>query len=129
MSCLYFAQNYPEMAWAVFMAGGSLPSLPSIDDPSFLEDALKMDVVENKGEGYYKLEDPDIGAIIYCMDENNLTSIDMKSGLYQLTYIDKLTGKVKKANDINIKNDKLELSKIDPNFIIWLKYIGQKFEI
>jgi len=36
----YYAPKYPEMAWAVFMAGGSLPGLPPIDDDSFLKDAL-----------------------------------------------------------------------------------------
>ena len=31
----YYAQNYPDMAWAVFMASGSCPVVP-VADESFL---------------------------------------------------------------------------------------------
>ena len=28
----YYAQNYPDMAWAVFMASGSCPVVPVADE-------------------------------------------------------------------------------------------------
>ena len=39
----YYAQNYPDMAWAVFMASGSCPVVP-VADESFLTDAAAMDM-------------------------------------------------------------------------------------
>lgn len=120
----YFAQNYPEMAWAVFMAGGSLPSLPSIDDPSFLEDALKMDITDAASNGYYRLGKSDIGAIIYLEDEHPEVLIPLETGLYQLKSVNEVTGKVSIIeNKIRVKNQYILHPSGEKNSIYWFKRI------
>jgi hypothetical protein len=99
----YFAQNYPQMAWAVFMAGGSLPYLPHIDDPMFLKDALQMK--SDQESNYYKLENENLGAIFYLKKNSDNLVVTLSPGLYRLKSIDVNTGKVSVLqNRLKIKN-------------------------
>ncbi len=122
----YFAQNYPEMGWAVFMAGGSLPSLPSIDDPSFLEDVLKMDIADTESKGYYQLGKSDTGAIIYVEDVYPEIRIPLDPGLYQLKSVNEVTGKVAIIeNKIKVKNHYILHLSGEKNRIYWFKRIDR----
>ena len=122
----YFAQNYPEMAWAIFMAGGSLPCLPPIDDPSFLEDALKMDIVVKESEGCYQLEEFDTGAIIYLENDFPEVLIPLESGLYQLKSVNEATGKVSIIeNEIMVKNQYTLHPSKNKDKIYWFKRISR----
>jgi hypothetical protein len=101
---IYNAQNYGQMAWAVFMAGGSLPGIPKIKDSDFLKDALKMDhsMEEN---GKFILGKSDIGAIIYSQTDEKSFTIQLPSGTYQLKSINEKTGEISMLNKkIRIKN-------------------------
>ena len=49
----FYAQNYPAMGWAVFMAGGSCPVIPCTDK-AFLKDAAAMEVEETNTDEYKK---------------------------------------------------------------------------
>jgi hypothetical protein len=92
----YYAQGYKEHAWAIFMAGGSLPWLPSIEDDTFLMDALQMDRYAHvKGESvYYSLEKTDIGKIIFSNHVNKKILIPLASGIYRVKSIDPASGKI-----------------------------------
>ena len=89
----FYAQNYPDMNWAVFMAGGSLPVLPEINDPSFLNDAAKMHVEKTGTGNYYRLGKSGIGTIIYIESKEDL-DLPMTPGTYALKKVDTKTGKV-----------------------------------
>lgn len=92
----YYAQKYPEMAWAIFMAGGSLPGIPPVDDPDFLKDALQMDVMHLRElpADYYALEKTGIGKIIYFRRSSDRCVVSLPPGTYRVKIIDAVTGKV-----------------------------------
>lgn len=119
----YYAHNYPNMGWAVFMGGGSVSSIP-VKDPSFLRDALLMNVDNNNSDkqDFYKLENPNIGAIIYINNGLTSVSIPLKSATYQLRSVDKKSGEISIEKDsIDVENVyTLNLSK-DDNKIYWFK--------
>ncbi len=90
----YYAQNYPDMAWAVFMGGGSCPQLPAAVDKGFLRDAAKMGVEASNDENYERLGKSDTGNIIFYHSKSNI-SIELPAGKYQLNYINPKTGEMK----------------------------------
>lgn len=93
---MYYAVQYPENAWASFMAQGSLACLPIISDTRFLQAASKMDVVENQTkEGQYVLGNSNTGYIYYT--EKSSVTIDLSSekGTYAAYQVNSKTGEVK----------------------------------
>lgn len=86
----YYAQNYPDMAWAVFMGGGSLAGIP-VRDKSFLSAAARMKPVERTDSGYVSLSGKE-GNIIYPTAEGHII-LDLAPGKYRLTRYDARTGK------------------------------------
>ena len=88
----YYAQNYPDMAWAVLMAGGSCPDLHVVDE-QFLKDVAKMQVQEVKNNKYKMLVKSDKGIIIYAQANQKIT-LNMPCGKYTLKFVDAITGKV-----------------------------------
>ncbi len=93
---IYDAENYPEMAWAVFMAGGSCPVLP-VTDKEFLKAAAKMNIEQVNNAGYTKLVKSDIGIIIYSQSESEIP-VQLEKGRYALKFIDSKTGEEKELN-------------------------------
>ncbi|NDV64034.1 DUF6298 domain-containing protein [Bacteroides sp. 224] len=91
----YYAQNYPAMAWAVLMAGGSCPVL-RVDDLHFLTDVAQMEVEETGGEGYKKLVKSDIGCVIYSYSETS-TPISLADGRYTVMYINPSSGQMEEV--------------------------------
>lgn len=89
----FYAQNYPALGWAVFMAGGSCPVIP-VKDKSFLSDAVAMEVEETNTSDYKKMVKSGIGAIIYSKSEMEVP-IQLTTGKYILKYIDPLSGEIK----------------------------------
>ncbi len=92
----YYAQGYKDHAWAIFMAGGSLPWLPAIEDDGFLRDALRMNSHEHqKGESeYYSMGESDTGKIIFFRSGEHKTLIPLSPGIYRVKSIDPATGSV-----------------------------------
>lgn len=123
---IYNAQNYPEMAWAVFMAGGSLPSIPRVSDDSFLEDALQMTATENVENSYYQLGKSGKGAIIHLQDNAGLVAIDLQPGTYRISTIHEKTGEITLLKSkLTVKSDfRLDTSKINGK-IVWFKKVGR----
>ena len=88
----FYAQNYPAMGWAVFMAGGSCPVIPCTDK-DFLRDAAMMEVEETDTDDYRKMVKSGIGSIIYSKSGTEIP-IRLSSGKYVLKYIHPGTGRV-----------------------------------
>ena len=117
---VYSGDNYPEFAWAAFMAGGSLPVLPVLPK-QFLADAATMKVVELPGNQYALGNGK--GIIIY-----NPSSLDLEIfnqfGDYQLQWINAATGAVigeaQKMNGAAIK----KLKPLQQNVVVvWISKI------
>ncbi|MBP9585898.1 MAG: pectate lyase [Bacteroides sp.] len=99
----YYAQNYPALGWAVFMAGGSCPVIP-VSDPTFLKDAAAMEIENTNTTQYYKLVKSGIGAIIYSKSGAEIP-IQLTSGTYQLTHVDMASGAMKTiSNKLKIRD-------------------------
>ena len=92
----YYAQNYPAMAWAVLMAGGSCPSI-FVHDETFLSDVAKMKVEKTDTDTYKKLVKSDTGAIVYSQSPGEI-SVFVDDGKYSLKYIDPSSGTVEVLN-------------------------------
>lgn len=92
----FYAQNYPAMGWAVFMAGGSCPVIPCTDK-AFLKDAAAMEIEETDTGEYKKLGKSGIGSIIYSQSGTNIP-VQLSSGKYVLKYIHPRTGRVETIN-------------------------------
>ncbi|MBB3186989.1 DUF6298 domain-containing protein [Microbacter margulisiae] len=73
---MYYADNYPAYGWAVFMAGGSLPNLPAGIDPTFLKDAVHMEIIPSHSNNQYILGNNNIGYIAYLQSGNKI-SLDL----------------------------------------------------
>jgi hypothetical protein len=91
----FSADGYDSFAWAVFMAGGSLAALPTIQVPGFLESASEMAVVENTGEGLFKLQNKQDECIIY-LKKGKQADLDLRAfkGKFKLTQINPADGSV-----------------------------------
>lgn len=87
----YYTQNYPQMNWAVFMAGGSLPTL-DLKDQEFAKAAAKMLPMMVKSDNYQMMVKSGIGVIIYTQSEQNI-SIELEAGRYLLKFVEANTGK------------------------------------
>lgn len=121
----YYAQGYPDMRWAVFMAGGSLSAIP-VKDPIFLKDALQMNAYSNglEDQGFYKLENPDIGAIIYSYNNLDSISISLRSGVYQLMSINKTSGEISiEKTSIVVEDAYIVDFSGDSDKVFWFKRI------
>lgn len=92
----YYAQNYPAMAWAVLMAGGSCPVL-SVKDQDFLKDVAQMRMVETGTADQCLLVKSDIGCVIYSQSKSGVL-LPLSKGKYVIKYIDPLTGMVSVFN-------------------------------
>lgn len=85
----YYAQNYPDMAWAVFMGGGSLAGIP-VRDKAFLSAAAGMKPAERTDSAYVSLAGSD-GCIVYPTASGEVT-VTLAPGKYRLTSYDAATG-------------------------------------
>lgn len=113
---LYSAQKYPEMCWAVLMAGGSCPVLP-VKDRTFLTDVAKMNpnVIS---DGIYMMQNEKLGGLVYVDGADLSTAIKFPEGEYRLATIEPKTGR------ISIINDNLSIQdgyKVNTKGIYWLK--------
>lgn len=102
----YYAQNYPEVAWAVLMAEGSCPVL-GVKDAAFLTDISTMKMVETDMGASYRMVKSDKGCIIYSHSPGNIP-LDLSEGKYVLKHINPKTGEVEILNN-NMKISKLHL--------------------
>ncbi len=101
---VYSQRGAPFSNWASFMAGGSLASMPMIDDGQIFEDAIEMEsyTSEYSGNKAYVLGKKGLGYIVFS--ENPETNIDLKDDpkIYTLDWINPETGEMVKS-DVQIK--------------------------
>ena len=89
----YYAQNYPEMAWAVLMAGGSCPVLVC-SNQEFLKAVSEMNPKNITSSIYKQIEKTGKGAVIYVESIAKI-SLQLEPGKYELSYIDNNSGEIK----------------------------------
>ncbi|WP_455663555.1 DUF6298 domain-containing protein [Phocaeicola sp.] len=118
----YYAQNYPDMAWAVLMAGGSCPVIP-VNDEAFLKDIASMEIEETGTNEYQKMVKSDIGCIIYSHSGAEIP-VQMKFGKYILRSVNPKTGEVKViSKSLNIKDIYRLKTEGDKDCIFWFHRI------
>lgn len=89
---LYNSDNYGEMAWAVFMAGGSMALLPKIERQGFYQEASAMSAERTDDAWLLKSGD---AAIVYPLEGKVLKlDLSMFNGNYKIHYIQPKTGKI-----------------------------------
>lgn len=116
---IYYAQNYPAVAWAVFMAGGSCPALPQLPK-DFLRDAGMMKVSKSKKGKFYQLVKNDTGNIIYSMSKQEIP-IHLSDGKYILKEIEPSTGKVKIVDNLlNIRGKYVLKTSSSGDKVYWI---------
>lgn len=115
----FYSQNYPEMGWAVFFAGGSCPVIPFIEK-DFLKDAVLMSPTKDSDDSSWKMGKSGTGYIIFSQKKGDI-SASIDNGDYKLFEIDPITGKTKFVNKQLIKNNLFNY-KASKN-ILWLKKI------
>lgn len=108
--------------WAVFMAGGSLASMPSINNKTFFEDALKMKsyIDDFDGDKKYVLAKQGLGYIVFS--ENAEINIDLKNDAssYRLDWINPITGELIKTK-IKVGKAKIKLkAPFEGAVIAWI---------
>ena len=118
----YYAQNYPDMAWAVFMASGSCPVVP-VADESFLTDAAAMDMEDTGTNKYQKLVKSGIGSIIYSHSATDIP-VHLSPGKYILKSVDPKTGAITViAKRLNIKDVYMLKAEKNKDCIYWFHRI------
>ena len=92
---MYSEGQYTSYGWAVFMAGGSLAAIPSVEATGLLKSASSMYLVENPEAGVYQMQNGQGESIIY-LDGEQATELgfQLKKGSYNLYQIDPQTGKL-----------------------------------
>ena len=86
----YYTENYPDMAWAVLMAGGSCPAL-KVKDQAFIRAASQMAVVPVADGKYKQLGKIGTGIIIYSQSGAKIP-VNLESGNFVLKFIDAKSG-------------------------------------
>jgi hypothetical protein len=123
---IYSGDNFDKFGWAVFMAGGSLPNLPSGVSTTLLADASTMKTVELTGNpnDQWALGNPAKGYIIYS-NTNSITPITLESTAnYQVSWIDPKTGNTL-GTPKQMKGSKISnwSSTANGPIVLWLKRI------
>lgn len=92
---IYSAGNYDSFGWAVFMAGGSLATIPVIEANGFLTGASNMHPVDlpDHPSKIWALTDPGKGYIVYN-DSGNPVHLDLRkfNGKFLVRRIDPQNG-------------------------------------
>jgi len=117
----YYAQNYPEMAWAVFMAGGSCAEL-NVKDDEFLRAAAKMNVVDTGLSKFKQISDNNTGIIIYSQNQQVIPVL-LPAGKYELISIDPFSGMEKKAGKVTGKQTYQLKTGGDKTSVWWFRKI------
>ncbi len=118
----YYADNYPELAWAVLMAGGSCPAL-QVNDNDFLTAAAQMDVQEVKTGNYKILVKSGTGIIIFAQSKSDIP-VQLEKGKYQLKYIEPKSGGITVLNKAITANQPIDFKvEATKTGVYWLQKI------
>jgi len=123
---IYSEDKQNELAWAVFMAGGSLAAIPDIKKDGFTYDAKFMNpLTEDNIKGQYVIGNSDIGYIIYC-ETNNYVNINLTSskGKFRVCWINPADGETIKDKEIINGGKKVTLnSPVNSPVVVYIKKI------
>lgn len=86
----YYAQNYPAMAWAVAMAGGSCPQIKGVSE-ELLQAFARTVPMERKAGDVYEMVKSDTDIIIYSHSKSKFT-IPVAAGKYMLKQVNVESG-------------------------------------
>ncbi len=89
---VYYAQKYPELAWAVFMAGGSCPAIP-VTDTAFLQSAATMLPTWHQ-DGCYVMQGDNGDAVVWHEGGSLTGALQLGAASYALFKVDAKTGAV-----------------------------------
>lgn len=137
---MYSADNAPALAWASFMAGGSLAALPPAVPPEMLRAASQMlpvdldgsispSAIGKAGVHAYGLKSDKGNYIIYVkkgaqisLPLKNADRIKNKGRQYRVTIIDPVTGRTHSGNNDHqiSRSSALQLGAEDSDRVYWL---------
>ncbi|HET7733934.1 MAG TPA: DUF6298 domain-containing protein, partial [Paludibacter sp.] len=92
----YYTENYPDMAWAVLMAGGSC-SVLSVADQDFMKAVAQMEVMPVNTDKYKMMVKSGTGIIIFAQSKSQIP-VQLEKGKYILKFVDSKTGAVEIIN-------------------------------
>ncbi|HLR25020.1 MAG TPA: DUF6298 domain-containing protein [Fodinibius sp.] len=118
----YSARKDPDLSWAVFMAGGSLASIPEVNNKEFLTDAAAMKPVQQFGNEEWALSKDKQEYIIYSR-VSDLVQLEIDQNVKEVTisWIDPENGEILKEEETKIEDGKLKLEKPPTSpVIIWV---------
>lgn len=112
----FYAQTYPQLGWAILMAGGSCCNVTINDD------ALRRDIatMRPKDGETAKVLSNGTSALIYFTADGNATLDGLKSGSHKLMKVDH-DGTVSKAGSIKVAADGTLAINGKANEIYWIK--------
>lgn len=114
----YYAQNYPQMAWAVAMAGGSCPQINGVS-PELLKALAGAAPVKSETGIPYEMVKSDTDIIINSHSKSDFP-IAVVSGKYRIKRINALTGKEELMHKtIRIKGDFIVPGTENEHVIYW----------
>ncbi|GAB3996953.1 DUF6298 domain-containing protein [Spirosoma daeguense] len=121
----YAADSYDLMGWAVLLAGGSMPNVPSISDPQFLADMAQMQPFElsQKPANQWAMGSEKTGYVLYN-ESPNPTELDLSKsvGSFTVSYINPKTGQISKSKEVLKGGSVVNLKKQgDGAEVIWVK--------
>jgi hypothetical protein len=114
---MYSGDSYDQFGWAVFMAGGSLASLPKLDK-NFLSEAAAMKAVDNKTKGQWVLKG-DKGWIVYAADATEI-KLTLSNGNLIARYINPRNGETIGEAIQVIGGKEVSLKTPQSNVVLWI---------
>jgi hypothetical protein len=117
----YSSDSDDPYCWAVFMAGGSLPALPVITTPGFLESASGMQILEGPDNGFYLLQNKTGESICY-LRKGVSARLDLKSfkGRFRMVRINPDNGSVIGMPQTVNGGKELTLDNSTGDIVFWL---------
>ena len=116
---VYSGDNYDQLGWAAFMAGGSMPNLPEGLPAKFLEDATHM---KPEGTGKSNWHLAGVNSHIFYVQGNESIMIDLagSNGQFQAIWINPRNGaEIKKELISGGKKLELPSGKDGPS-VLWI---------
>lgn len=113
----YNSTNYPQMAWAAFMAGGSMAGIPRVEADGFLQAAAGMTPTD-ASEGCFLLSGHN-GSVVYPLADQTVSLLST-GGHQEVVRIDARSGKVLERSRVRISGGKLSLS-VKRGEVVWVR--------
>lgn len=118
---LYYAQNYPDMAWAVLMAGGSGADV-KIRESRLLEQLPQMRIVGALDRQDAKVLQCADASLIYGLTDGEILLQGLPAGRYLLSEVDAHDGGlIGRPKPVTVNQDGRFLLSVSPRHVYWLR--------